>query len=221
MSHLNSAVRETASIWQGNPVAAHLLGLSPLLAVSTTLASALTLLACFAIALASGIAIDSVLRHYLTNYKNAIWRLPALIVGLSILCSCLDWLIARFLPQVHETLGIYVLLLCCNFAILLQIITLTSSNTPRLSGKVIAIKLSMDITTIVAAYALVLVPVAGIRQWLGGTLPFALSPPAAFLLLGLMIALFNLLHRQWFNTAGQQSEVLEPAPRARVTEKLQ
>ena len=51
MSELNSAVRHGTSWWQQNPVIIHLLGLSPLLALSTGVTLATLLLLCLSMIL--------------------------------------------------------------------------------------------------------------------------------------------------------------------------
>ncbi len=241
MSELNSAVRHPASLWQHNPVAVYLLGLSPMLALSTKTSVALALLLLFGLLLTLAVASDAVLTRYLSNYRSATWRLPGLIVLLSVIGTLLDFLLVRYSSALHAELGFYPLLLVCNFAI---VVTLESQRALATARARIH-----NAATLLLAYALLLLPLALLREYLiygtvlqdmGLLLPssapvtsadsslnqsvnpvFAATPGAAFLLLGLLIALGNLLRTRVDVAVVLKPEVVEPAPRARVTEKLQ
>ena len=239
MSELNSAVRHGSSIWQQNPVVIHLLGLSPLLALSSSLILAAMLLLCLVLILIAGTVSDQLLARRFPGYDDALWRLPALALLLTVPGSFMDWLLTRYLPEVHESLGLYVLLLCCNFTVLVHL--QTQRGVSRMGQRL------RCAITVAGGYAVALLALTTIREFrtygrlfhdgaalftdttaaaaqvgqLGQLFSFAASQPAALLLLGLVIAAAQQINLIVAAKKANPHSEITPASRARVTEKLQ
>lgn len=236
MSELNSAVRHGSSIWQQNPVVIHLLGLSPLLALSSSLILAAMLLLCLVLILIAGTVSDQLLARRFPGYDDALWRLPALALLLTVPGSFMDWLLTRYLPEVHESLGLYVLLLCCNFTVLVHL--QTQRGVSRMGQRL------RCAITVAGGYAVALLALTTIREFLtygrlfhdgaalftdtaaatpqvGQLFSFAASQPSALLLLGLLIAAAQQINLIVAAKKANSHSEITPASRARVTEKLQ
>lgn len=234
MSELNSSLRHGFSLWQQNPVLVHGLGLSPLLALSTSVTVTIGLLICLGLLLITG----SIAQPFIKRHISEIWRLASLVLLLALLTTLIGIALAHFFPALHQALGLYLPLLCCNFAVIVQL-----SSADHDQGKQVNIGPSL---TMIAGYALAMLSFASLRELLirgsllsdsqllipgteTGTLSqltpeqynFFTTPPAALLLLGLLLAACNFLRSRSAVRGDQNKQTIVAAPRARVTEKLQ
>lgn len=225
--------QDSASLWRRNPVFLHLLGLSPLLAVSTLTASAIGL------AVLTGLALltSNLLLHWLADYIRGTWRFFWTLMILAAITTLLALYCRHFHPALFAELGIYLPLIACNLALLLQL----ESQQGQTS---LAARLAHCLR-LLAGYSLALVLFAALREGLGGgsilsgleilipgsaverpetdSGPLAdivALPGSAFILLGLLVAVYNWLERFIAPATSRQQEEIQPAPRARVTEKL-
>lgn len=228
MSELADRSIDAHSLWRNNPVLVHMFGLTPLLALSTTVLLGTTLLLIMGVLVLAGSAISSLLLGRI----NANWRFLVNLTLLALLATLASLLLDVWKPMLHEALGIYLPLLSCSLLPLLHLQTCTpdSGFSQRL----------LPLGKLLAGYGLAVIMLAMIREGLtyGGLftdlglfmagmastpqpslLPFAATPAGGFLLLGLLAAAATWL-RQWLGTS-QVNHKVEPAPRARVTEKLQ
>lgn len=231
MSELRTRAQRSASIWQDNPVLVHLLGLSPVLALSDSLAIAIALLLCAVLVLVPASIVTALLRNPLPEA----WRFAWILAILAVLATLLDFLLQVFYPALRQALGFYLPLLCCNFALLLHLDS--NSHQTALSARLVRI------TLLLTGYGLVILVFAGLRELLGrGTLladaqllvtgdaapssaaeplfSFALLQPGGLLLLGILVAAGNLLRNRFPDQPVNDNDIV-PAERARVTEKLQ
>jgi electron transport complex protein RnfE len=186
-----------------NPGLVQLLGLCPLLAVSTSLGSGLGLgLATLAVLVASNLAAALVGRHLPPEIRIAVFVL--LIAGL---VTGVELSLAAWLPGLHAALGIFLPLIVTNCLLLARAEAFASR---RPVGEAVLDGLGMG-----AGFLLVLVALGAVREMLGrgslggdlhlllGTgstswgihlfderhgLLLALLPPGAFIVLGLMVA---------------------------------
>lgn len=193
-------------LWRNNAGLVQLLGLCPLLAVTTTLVAGLGLgLATIAVLVCSNVLI-SLLRPLL----RAEIRILAFVLVIAALVTVVDlFMHARFF-DLHRTLGIFVPLIVSNCAILARAELFASRHDP--------LRAATDGLATGVGFALVLCALGAIRELLGqgtlgagawmlfgeaaqdfelriaddGFLLFAL-PPGAFLTLGLVIAARNWL----------------------------
>jgi electron transport complex protein RnfE len=211
-----------AGLWRNNAALVQMLGLCPLLAITTTLVNGLALgLATAAVVTATNTVI-SLLRRSLVP----IVRIPLFVLIIASLVTCIDLLSNALLDDLHQTLGLFIPLIVTNCAILAQAETVASRrpvHQAALSGFATG-----------CGFLAVLVTLGALRELFGhGTLlagfamlagdgarglsidlPFdgmlvAVLPPGAFFGLAVLLALRNWLSRK--------PEVL-PAPEARREE---
>ena len=182
-------------IFKENPVFRLVLGICPTLAVTTSLANALGMgLAATFVLLGSNIGI-SLLRGVIP----AKVRIPAFIVIISTFVTIIDLLMAAFLPDLHNALGIFIPLIVVNCIIMGRAEAFASKEPV---GPAIIDALGMGI-----GFTLALALIGTVRELFGnGTLlgfsvpgldamPVLLLilPPGAFLTMGLLLGLFNFI----------------------------
>lgn len=196
-------------LWRDNAALVQMLGLCPLLAVTTTVVNGLTLGLATALVLIATNTVISLMRRSLVP----VVRIPLFVVIIASLVTCIDLLTDAFLNELHEILGLFIPLIITNCAILAQAETVASRRPvaeSALSGLATGL-----------GSAAVLVVLGGMRELLGhGTLfagftmllgpdaqgltihlPFkgmlvAVLPPGAFFGLAALLALRNLLNKR-------------------------
>ncbi|MDH2431524.1 electron transport complex subunit E [Pokkaliibacter sp. MBI-7] len=223
-------------LWKNNPALVQLLGLCPLLAVSASVVNALGLgLATMAVLTSSNLVV-SLIRNQVTD---AI-RLPAFVMIIASLTTCVELLMQGFTYELYEILGIFIPLIVTNCVILGRADAFASKNGVLASA--------WDGFTMSLGFTLVLVLLGGIRELIGqGTLfnqmellfgpmaahwkivvfhnypgfLFAVLPPGAFVALGLLISLKNIIDRHLKERAAQAHSHTDTAStgskRVRVT----
>ncbi|HSL93861.1 MAG TPA: electron transport complex subunit E [Bacillota bacterium] len=185
----------TKGLIDENPVFKLLLGMCPVLAVTTAARNGLGMgLAATAVLLASNIII-SLLRKVIP----AKIRIPAFIVVIATFVTMVDLVMEAFVPDLHGVLGIFIPLIVVNCIILQRAEAFASKNSvfrSLLDG------LGMGIGFTIALIILASVrEIIGAGTWFGMSLfgasyePMRLltSPPGAFITLGLIIGLINVL----------------------------
>ena len=189
-----------------NPGLVQLLGLCPLLAVSTTLGNALGLgIATLAVLLASSLAASLVGRWLLPEV-----RIGVFVVTIAAAVTAVELVAAAWLPALHQSLGIFLPLIVTNCLVLARAESFASRRG--------IFEAAADALGMGVGFLLVLVALGSVREILGhGSLGgdlellfgeyargagrqlfpassgwlFALLPPGAFILLGLMVAAHN------------------------------
>jgi electron transport complex protein RnfE len=186
-----------------NPGLVQLLGLCPLLAVSTTLAYGLGLgLATIAVLL-----ISNTLAAAIGRWLPAEVRIAVFVVVIAAAVTAVELVLAAWMPVIHTALGIFLPLIVTNCLVLARAESFASRNSvwPAM----------LDALAMGAGFLLVLLALGASRELLGhGTLGagldavlgpawsgarielfperhgllLALLPPGAFILLGLMLA---------------------------------
>jgi electron transport complex protein RnfE len=179
----NSRMRPAAILRNGlstsNPGLVQLLGLCPLLAVTTSIGSALGLgLATLAVLLASN-AIASL---------TARWLLPEVRIAVFVLAiagavTSVQLAIAAWWPGLQDALGIFLPLIVTNCLVLARAEGFASRQPLGLA--------LLDGLAMGLGFGLVLLALGVAREILGRGLLLALLPPGAFILLGLMLAIRN------------------------------
>ncbi len=220
-------------LWKNNPGLVQLLGLCPLLAVSSTLTNALGLgIATILVLLSSNIAISLVRK----NVPDEI-RIPVFVLIIIGFVTVLELLIHAFAFGLYQSLGIFIPLIGTNCIIIGRAEAFASKNTVLPSA--------FDAIMMGTGFTLVLTLLGGIREVVGqGTLfdgaeqmfgPWAkglrvevfhsenhfllaMLPPGAFLCMGLLIALRTVI-----NTKLQQRQKTpqKSITRSRVTGSIQ
>lgn len=185
-------------ILQENPILVLLLGMCPALAVTTSLNNALGMgLAVIAVLSASNVVV-SLLRNLIpTNV-----RIPSYIVIIATFVTMIQMLMQAFFVEIYEALGIFLPLIVVNCIILGRAEAFANRNTVWHS---LADALGMGI-----GFTFGLCLLAALREALGaGTLMgvplfgeafqpalIMLLPPGAFLGLGALLGVVNLIRRR-------------------------
>ncbi len=185
----------TQGIWRENPVFLLLLGLCPLLAVSSTVKDSLGMGVAVLFVLAGANITISLIRKLVPAHI----RIPVFIVVIATFVTIADYSVAAFLPQLHRNLGVYLPLMVVNCVILGRAEAFASKN-----GTLNSI---LDALGMGLGFILAIVAIAVLRELLGsgsimgvdimgeGYMPFLVMilPPGAFLVIGFLIALINSL----------------------------
>jgi electron transport complex protein RnfE len=207
MASLRPASLWLSGLWRDNPALVQMLGLCPLLAVTTSVVNGLTLgLATTAVLLATNLLI-SLMRRALVP----VVRIPLFVLIIATLVTAIDLLTDALLHDLHEILGLFIPLIITNCAILAQAETVASRQGPAVS---IVSGLAVGF-----GFLIVLVLLGAVREVVGsGTLfagfellfgsgfealqmnpPFdgmlvAVLPPGAFFGLAILLAGRNIIN---------------------------
>ncbi|MCM0612490.1 electron transport complex subunit E [Marinobacter sediminum] len=221
-------------LWSNNPALVQVLGLCPLLAVTSTVVNAVGLgLATLMVLMGSNLAVSLI-----RNFVSESVRLPAFVMIIASFVTCAELLMQAFTYELYQILGIFIPLIVTNCAILGRADAFASRNAP---GPAL-----LDGAMMGLGFLLVLIVLGGMRELIGqGTLfvdmnlllgpmaadwvvspfenypdmLFMVLPPGAFIGLGLLIALKNSIdnHLAERKKAVEQSPVTPGNKRVRVT----
>jgi electron transport complex protein RnfE len=151
-------------IFASNPVLVSMLGLCPILAVSTSLDNAIGMsLAVLLVLLLSNITI-ALLRKLIPNEV----RIPVFIILIATFVSCVDMLMNAFTPQLYESLGIFIPLIVVNCLILGRAEAFASKNN--------VLRSIMDAIGMALGFAVALILISFVREVLA-TQAITLSNP--------------------------------------------
>lgn len=195
-------------LWEQNPALVQMLGLCPLMAVTTTTVNGFALgVGTLAVLVCSNLLI-SALRHWLQDPV----RLPACVLLIAALVTALELLTQGFLPELYRVLGLFIPLIITNCAILGR-----AESCARHHGLVTS---GLDGLSYGLGFLLVLTALGASREILGrgvflsdlnlvfndltfeglriadSGLLLMVLPPGAFIAFGFLVAGFNLLHRR-------------------------
>ena len=171
-------------LWDENPGLVQLLGLCPLLAVTTTAANGLGLgIATLFVLVASNALVSTARRWILPEI-----RIPVYVLIIASLVTCVELLFKAWLPDLDRSLGIFVPLIVTNCAIVARAELFASRH-----GVVDSI---VDGIVMGLGFALLLILLGAFRQLLGYGWLLALLPPGAFFSLALAVAIKNHLDRK-------------------------
>jgi electron transport complex protein RnfE len=191
-------------LWHENPALVQLLGLCPLLAVTTSVVNGITLGLATAVVLIATNTLVSSMRRALVPAV----RIPLFVLIIASLVTSIDLLMNALLFDLHGTLGIFIPLIITNCAILAQAETVASREPvwrAALAGLGVGIGTCAVLATLGALREIVGSGslFAGMSMLFGEvasswsiTLPFdgmlvAILPPGAFFGLAVLLALRN------------------------------
>lgn len=224
--------------WLENPVLIQLLGLSPLLAVTTTASKGLAIGLATAVACFISLCIHR-LTYGLINYR---WRFVWYLFLTATITTLLDLTLQAYWLALHREIGIYAPLIASNFAVL---VALEKNNSALLLAEkqnltmfnsyycvgIIASVFAFSIVREAVAYGTLfrdwrlLLPGLNIHSSEGDfssadqLLSFALKPPGAFILLGIFLAAVQALNKKALQRLDNGKKITK-VPRARVTGKI-
>ena len=181
-----------------NPVFILTLGLCPVLAVTSSIDNALGMGAGVIFVLLCSNIIISAIRKAIPQLV----RIPVFIVIIATFVTILSLVFEAYLPPLHESLGIYLSLIVVNCIILGRAEVFASKNNVLYSiADAIGIGLGFTIALIIISLFREILGTGGLAVF--GfqlfTIPvlsehpmtFFISPPGAFLVIGLLMALFR------------------------------
>ncbi|MGB5165479.1 MAG: electron transport complex subunit RsxE [Woeseiaceae bacterium] len=171
-------------LWDENPGLVQLLGLCPLLAVTTTAANGLGLGIATLLVMTASNALVSMARRWILPEI----RIPVYVLIIASLVTCVELLFKAWLPDLDRSLGIFVPLIVTNCAIVARAELFASRN-----GVIDSI---VDGIVMGLGFALLLVLLGSFRQLLGYGWLLALLPPGAFFSLALAVAIKNHFDRK-------------------------
>lgn len=195
-------------LWKNNPGLVQLLGLCPLLAVTSTVTNALGLgLATMLVLICSNITVSAI-RHWVPKEI----RIPIFVLIIAAFVTCVQLLMNAFTYGIYQSLGIFLPLIVTNCAIIGRAEAYASKNPIKQSA--------FDGLMMGSGFAIILILLGVIREILGqGTLfdganlllgdwasvlrievmqldsqfLLAILPPGAFIAMGILIALKNAI----------------------------
>lgn len=200
----------TNGIIHSNPTFRLVLGMCPTLAVTVTMINGLAMgLATMFVLMCSNIMI-SLLRKVIPDKI----RIPAYIVIVATFVTLIEMLMRKFLPDLYDSLGVFISLIVVNCIILARAEAFASTN-PVLDSAVDGLSMGLGFTLALGLMGF-LRELIGSGKILGHQIintpisVFAL-PAGAFLTLGLLMALFNFLYKKYEDKKKikMQQEVLE------------
>jgi electron transport complex protein RnfE len=198
-------------LWQNNPALVQVLGLCPTLAVTSSAVNGLGLgLATLLVLVTSNLAV-SLIRHFIRPEV----RIPVYVLIIASLVTMIDLLMKAYFTQLHGVLGIFIPLIVVNCIIIGRAEAFASRNgvlPSVVDGLANGLGFTLVLFTLGAMRELVgqgtFMGQAGamLGDWAGAaTLTVfheypgflaAILPPGAFIGLGLLIALRNVIERR-------------------------
>lgn len=221
-------------LWDNNPALVQLLGLCPLLAVSSTVVNALGLGFATLLVLVISNSVVSLIRRHVSD---AI-RLPAFVMIIASAVTCTELLMKAFTYELYQILGLFIPLIVTNCAVLGRADAFASKNRflPSMA----------DGFMMGLGFLLVLVVVGALREVIGTghlfadmqllfgdsarswqlnifgsqypNVIFALLPPGAFIVVGFLIAGKNIIDVQLKKRAeARKTRATKGSKRVRTT----
>ncbi len=192
-------------IWEDNPGLVQLLGLCPLLAVTTSFVNGFGL----GIATLLVLTCSNILVSATRQFIRPEIRIPMFVLIISSLVTCIELIFLAWYPALGRSLGIFIPLIVTNCAIIARAEVFASRNTVRAS--------LLDGLAMGSGFALLLMAIGAFRELVGygsvlsrldmlfggepgsglvildGGFLLAILPPGAFISLGLFVAAKNAL----------------------------
>jgi electron transport complex protein RnfE len=173
--------RFKTGLWYENPGLVQLLGLCPLLAVTSTFINGLGLgIATLAVLVMSN-ALVSATRRWIRREI----RIPIYVLIIASLVTCTELVFKAWFPALDRSLGIFIPLIVTNCAIVARAEIFASRNTIGSS--------IVDGIVMGTGFALLLIAIGVFRELVALGWLLAILPPGAFFSLALAIAAKNTL----------------------------
>lgn len=198
-------------LWKNNPGIVQLLGLCPLLAVTNSVTNALGLGVATLFVLVASNSLVSLIRFYV---PQAI-RIPIFVMIIASLVTCVQLLMNAFTYELYLSLGIFIPLIVTNCIIIGRAEAFASKNSVKhaaFDGLMMGLGFSGVLILLGASRELLAQGTlfAGIDALLGNWAKYftiiiyhadssfllAALPPGAFMIMGLIIALKNVIDRR-------------------------
>lgn len=207
-ANLDIANKLRTGIWHDNPGLVQLLGLCPLLAVTTTFVNG------FGLGLATLLVLtfSNVLVSATRRFIRAEIRVPMYVLIIASLVTCIEMIVFAWFPSLGRSLGIFIPLIVTNCTIVARAEIFASRNNVSAS--------LIDGISMGFGFALLLVAIGTVREMIGqgsvlsrldmifggevspglefvdGGFLLAILPPGAFFTLALFVAAKNALDKR-------------------------
>ena len=217
------------AVWKQNPGIVQLLGLCPLLAVSSTVVNGVSLGLATTLVMTVSSGTIAPIRNYIPNEI----RIPVFILIIAVLVTVVQYLMNAYMYGLFIVLGIFIPLIVTNCIVLARVEAFASRNAAlpsALDGMAMGLGLTAVLGVLGAMREVIgkgtlfsgidLALGDGAKSWVLHVIPdyhgflIAILPPGAFIGLGLLIAAHN-----WFNlraAARRKAATTEPAANASV-----
>ncbi len=234
MSDVNYKEITEKGLWSNNPALVQLLGLCPLLAVSSSVVNAMGLGLATLLVLTTTNSVVSLIRSYVSDAV----RLPAFVMIIASAVTCIELLMKAFTFELYQILGLFIPLIVTNCAVL--------GRADAFASKHKILPAAVDGFMMGFGFLLVLMLVGAVRELLGTghlfadmnlifgesartwqlnvfganypNVIFALLPPGAFIVVGFLIAAKNIVDAQIKKRAeARKTATVKGSKRVRTT----
>jgi len=182
-------------LWNGNPTFRLLIGLCPVLAVTTRAVNGIGM----GLATTFVIVCSSVLISLLRKVIPDKVRIPAYIIVIATFVTIVDLVMNAYLPDLHQVLGLFIPLIVVNCIVLGRAEAFASKNGVFAS--------MLDGIGMGLGFTWALTVIGAIRELLGSGTVFGLQvvadgattigvmslPPGAFITLGILMGIMNMI----------------------------
>lgn len=234
MSNTNYGEIVQKGLWSNNPALVQLLGLCPLLAVSSTVVNALGLGIATLLVLVISNGIVSLIRNHVSDAV----RLPAFVMIIASAVTCTELLMKAFTYELYQILGLFIPLIVTNCSVLGRADAFASKNKllPSLvDGFMMGLGFLLVLLVVGAVRELLgtghlfaemqLIFGEGAHSWkldvFGANYPnviFALLPPGAFIVVGFLVAGKNVIDAKLKARAdARKAQIVKGSKRVRTT----
>lgn len=234
-----SAGNELDSIWRQNPTLIYLLGISPVLAMTSTAGKAIVLGFIAAITTLAAVTVNRFFHQKIKPVWRFVWYLFLLASIVTLIDLCLQ--LTRLSLQIE--LGIYLPLVACNLAVLVHLearnqqLRLATPNPSLWPTLTYSVGLWLGISVFAIVRELIVfgslfrdwhLLAEGVSDTTDAALysssnqlfSFGLLQPGAFILLGLLLAAKNLFDMHYLKPKNTENKNIAKVERVRVTGKL-
>lgn len=189
--------RLKTGLWDENPGLVQLLGLCPLLAVTSTFVNGLGL----GIATLSVMVLSNALVSSTRRWIRGEIRIPIYVLIIASLVTCTELIFKAWFPALDRSLGIFIPLIVTNCAIVARAEVFASRNS--ITSSII------DGLVMGTGFALLLMAIGLFRELIAMGWLLAVLPPGAFFALALAIAAKNAIDKR---RQVQRGDVLSKRP---------
>lgn len=176
--------RFKTGLWYENPGLVQLLGLCPLLAVTSTFINGLGL----GIATLSVLVVSNALVSATRRWIRKDIRIPIYVLIIASLVTCTELVFKAWFPALDRSLGIFIPLIVTNCAIVARAEIFASRNSIASS--------IVDGIVMGTGFALLLIAIGLFREFVAMVWLLAILPPGAFFTLALAIAAKNAIDKR-------------------------